>query len=156
MSDDKKKLESVKLISKAEQKELLLRLNKVKIINQDRKKLFDKLSLKQQQLEQEIYKLENHDKNSSLIKGDISQVVNLNQRIKQKNNILHEKMKELEEVKKSYLRSNKRLKEVEQSILDNKVDQKKYDKIIEKSKITTERLMKEIEDINSEDLLRNK
>ncbi len=156
MSDDKKKLESVRLVSKAEQKELLLRLSKVRIINQDRKELFDKLNLKKKFLEEEIYKLENEDKNSSLIRGDISQVVNLNQIVKQKSNILLKKIRELEEARNSYLKSEKRLSEIEESILEKKVDQKKYDKILEKSKISSERLMKEIEDVNSEDLLRNK
>ncbi len=156
MSSDKKKLENVKLISQAKEKELLLIFKKVEAINAERKEILRKLKEAKIKLEQEILQIEKKDIGSFLMKGEVSQVVNLNQIVKQKKEALESEIKKIEEANSSYVKSQLRLDEIEKDLLENKVDQKKYDKIIEKDKINSERIMKEIQDINTEDLIRKK
>ena len=156
MSNEKNKLESVKLISQAQEKELLLIFNKVERINEERKEILKKLEETKRKLEEEILKIEKEDINSFLIKGEVSQVVNLNQIVKQKKETLESTIKEIKEANSNYIKSQSRLEQIEKSLIENKVDQKKYDKILEKGKIDSERIMKEIQDINTEDLIRNK
>jgi len=156
VSSDKKKLENVKLISQAKEKELLLIFKKVEAINAERKEILRKLKEAKIKLEQEILQIEKKDIGSFLMKGEVSQVVNLNQIVKQKKEALESEIKKIEEANSSYVKSQLRLDEIEKDLLENKVDQKKYDKIIEKDKINSERIMKEIQDINTEDLIRKK
>lgn len=152
MSNKKNKLESIKTVSKAKEKELYSRLTKVKKINREREEILKDLKGEKIIIEKDILKMENFDKKQYLIKGQISQVVNLSQEVKQKKNLLKIKLEQIEEANKNYLLSKERLEALESEILENKIDQKKYESIIEGSKLKDKRLSKEIEDINLEDI----